>query len=737
MLSVQNLMIQEVINISFRIVKQHDIKDCGAACLSMICRHYNLKLPMARFRELIKVDNNGANIYGLVDGAKKLGLKATALQGDPAEFLDSFHKKEFRLPLIARVILDEVLEHYVVVYKITNKYIYVADPGSGKKKYKYDDFFHIWTGHIVAFEKTASFKERNECKGTLTRFIKLVTNQKKLLVAIFFVSLLISLIGVLGAFIFQIIIDGIQIGNSDSFLGFSLGQICIGIIVLYLFQTGINILRGYLLSILSKNVDLPLMLNYYNHVADLPIKHLSGRKTGELMSRFNDASKIKEAVSSATLSLFLDTLTVILCVFILYALNPILFCITLFTVIAYAIVVICFLNPLKNVNEKLMEENAEVTSYLKESIDGMETVKAFGAENIIKQKTASKFTKFINRSVKGSMIITAQDSLSSAVASIGIIILLWCGTGLVMNGVISLGTLITFYSLLGYFLSPIQSLINLQPELQGAVIAADRLNDILDLETEVEATDESESDNSIDIQKLSFRYGNRELVLENINMSIARGETVALVGESGSGKTTLAKLIMSFYEPEEGRILIGGKNIAELNPRSVRENIAYISQDVFLFSDTVKNNLTLGSRDGDISMEEIERACKLSKADEFIQKMPMGYNTLLGENGHDLSGGQKQRLAIARALLKKPKILIMDEATSNLDTVTERSIKATIDELAGNITCIIIAHRLSTIKSCDKIYVMDKGKVVECGNHDELMKMGGLYKAFAADSDLS
>ncbi|MGM9551656.1 MAG: peptidase domain-containing ABC transporter [Clostridia bacterium] len=712
----------------FKYVKQHDIKDCGAACLSMICRYYKLKLPMARFRELIKVDNNGANIYGIVDGAKKLGLKATALQGNADEFIDSVQKKEFSFPVIARVIIDEVLEHYVVVYKMTTRYIYVADPGRGKKKYKYDEFFNIWTGHIVTFEKTANFKEANECKGTLTRFVKLVTNQKKLLVAVFFISLIISLISVLGAFIFQIIIDGIETGQTDGFLGLTLGQICIGIMVLYLFQMIINILRGYFLSVLSKNVDLPLMLNYYNHIADLPIKQLSGRKTGELMSRFNDASSIKDAISSATLSLMLDTLMVVLCVFILYALNPILFFITLFTVIAYAVVVICFLNPIKNINEKLMEENAEVTSYLKESVDGIETVKAFGAENIIKEKTASKFTKFVQKSMKGSIIYTIQDSLSGLVASVGVIILLWCGTMLVMKDIISLGTLITFYSLLGYFLDPIQSLINLQPEIQTAVVAADRLNDILDLETESETTDKLELDNNIDIKNVSFRYGNRELVLQNIDMTIAQGETVALVGESGSGKTTLAKLIMAFYEPEEGQVYIGGKNIAELNSRSVRENIAYISQDVFLFSDSIKNNLTLGNKD--IAMEEIEKACKLSMADEFIKKMPMGYNTLIGENGHDLSGGQKQRLAIARALLKKPKILIMDEATSNLDTVTEKSIKETINNLSGDITCIIIAHRLSTIKNCDKIYVMNRGIIVESGNHDELVKKNGLYKKF-------
>ena len=712
----------------FKIVRQHDIKDCGAACLSMICTHYKLRLPMAKFRELIKVDNNGANIYGIVDGAEKLGLKATALQGNDVEFIDSARCKEFSFPIIARVIIDNMLEHYVVIYKMTGKYIYVADPASGKKKYKYAEFFNIWTGHVIVFEKTVNFNEANECKGTLTRFLKLVTNQKNLLFLVFVISLIISIIGVLGAFIFQVIIDGIEIGKTDGFLGVTLGQMCIGIIVLYLFQMFMNILRGYFLSVLSKNVELPLMLNYYNHIADLPIKHLSGRKTGELMSRFNDASNIKDAISSATLSLMLDTMMVVFCVFVLYALNAELFLITLLIVFAYAIVVICFRNPIKNINEKLMEENAEVTSYIKESVDGIETVKAFGAENRIKEKTANKFTKFVNKAMKGSVIYTIQDSLSGVVASIGVIILLWSGTKLVMKDTISLGTLITFYSLLGYFLDPIQSLIDLQPELQTAVVAAERLNDILDLETEHDDIEKIELDNSIEIRNVSFRYGNRELVLRNIDLNIRKGESVALIGESGSGKTTLAKLIMAFYEPENGQILIGEKNIAELNPRDVRENIAYISQDVFLFSDSIKNNLTLGN--DNISMEEIKEACKLSKADEFIEKMPLGYNTMIGENGHDLSGGQKQRLAIARALLKKPKILIMDEATSNLDAITEQSIRETIDSFKGFITCIIIAHRLSTIKNCDTIYIMKNGQIIEKGNHNDLISKAGKYAQY-------
>lgn len=712
-----------------KLIKQHDIKDCGAACLSMICSHFKLYLPMAKYRELIGVDAAGANIYGIVKGAESLGLKADALEGNPDEFLDSVRKKDFSFPLIARVIVDEMLEHYVVVTDVSDKNVCVADPAKGKKKYTYDEFFKIWSGHIITFEKNDKFRQGNENKGNLMRFVSLITKQKGLLAIVFIMSLAIAAIGVAGAFIFQVIIEGIEYaehGYAHGFMGLPLSTVCIGIIVLYLFQAAMSSLRGYFLAVLSKKIDLPLMLGYYNHVADLPMKHIDSRKTGEIMSRFSDASNIRDAISGTTLSLMLDTIMVLFCIAILFSLNRLLFAISFITVIAYAVVIILFVKPIKNVNEKLMEQNAVVTSYLKESIDGIETVKAFDAQENVKNKTKEKFTDFENTSVKGAVVYSIQDSLSGFVASVGTVILIWGGTSLVMSGSLSLGVLITFYSLLGYFLDPVQRLIDLQPQIQTAVVAAERLGDILDLETEGNG-EEIVIGNDIKLENVDFRYGYRQPVLKNINLDIKSGECVAFVGESGSGKTTLAKLIMAFYCPEKGSVFVGGKDLSKINPKSLRRHISYISQETFLFSDTIKNNLTMG--DDSISMDEIKDACRRSRADEFIENMPLGYNTMLGENGHNLSGGQRQRLAIARALLKNPSVIIMDEATSNLDTITEESIKATVENLEG-ITCIIIAHRLSTIKNCDRIFVMNKGEIVETGTHEQLIQNGKLYKKF-------
>ena len=294
----------------------------------------------------------------------------------------------------------------------------------------------------------------------------------------------------------------------------------------------------------------------------------------------------------------------------------------------------------------------------------------------------------------------------------------------------TLGSLITFNALLAYFLDPVKNLINLQPTMQTAIVAAERLSEILDLELE-KVQDEKRKlypaslNLPIRIENLDFRYGTRRLVLENINMSINAGEKIALVGESGSGKTTLSKLLMNFYPWEKGEIFIGDYNLKDINLEALRNRIAYISQDIFLFSGTIRENLELGNEDA--TMEDIIEACRLSKADEFINSMPLRYETMLEENGANLSGGQKQRLAIARALLKKPDILIMDEATSNLDSITEKAIEKTINSLSRNITTIIIAHRLSTIMRCDKIFVMEKGRFIEQGTHSELIANRGRY----------
>lgn len=702
-------------------VKQHDITDCGAACLATISKQYGLNLSISKIREVAGTDRQGTNAYGMIKAAEQLGFTAKGVKGNQDAFFT-----DFPLPAIAHVVVDGSLLHYVVVHKITKKKIIIADPGKGIVKYTPEEFFKIWTRVLIILVPTSKFKKGNENQGILSRFFSLMLPQKRLLINIFLSSIMITIFGILASFYFRFIMDDIVPNSTRK----TLIALSIGVIALYIFKAILETFRNHLMLYLGQKLDIPLILGYYEHVLGLPMNFFGTRKVGEIVSRFTDASKIRDAISSATLTIMIDSLMAIVGGAVLFAQNRTLFAISVIVVVLYGIIVLAFNKPVKKINEKQMENNAQVTSYLVETLNGIETVKAFHAEDKAQAKTDKLFVKLLKSVFKGGMIMNAQQTLTNIVSTIGGTIILWVGVVNVLNGNMTLGSLITFNALLAYFLDPVKNLINLQPTMQTAIVAAERLGEILDLELEkVQNERRTLAPTSLNlpirIENLDFRYGTRRLVLENINMTINAGEKIALVGESGSGKTTLSKLLMNFYPWEKGEIFIGDYNLKDINLEALRNRIAYISQDIFLFSGTIRENLELGNEDA--TMEDIIEACRLSKADEFINNMPLRYETMLEENGANLSGGQKQRLAIARALLKKPDILIMDEATSNLDSITEKAIEKTINSLSRNITTIIIAHRLSTIMRCDKIFVMEQGKFIEQGTHNELIARKGRY----------
>ena len=721
----------------------------------MIAAHYRLKLPISKYRELTKTDKGGTNLYGLVDGAEKLGFKAEALSGSPDELMTGIANGEIRFPFIAHTVSEDAMLHYVVVYGVRHGRFQIADPGKGKRSAALEQFFSCWTGYIVTFEKTDRFQKRNETRGSFARFFALLKGQYRKLAAILALSLVISAIGVLGSFVFQIVLDdffsepyaaeSVDIEETEQAHSHTdespLERImeavyayaknfhiifCI-LIAMYLLRAGIQLIRNYLIILISRKIDIRLTLSYYNHIMDLPVSSISVRQTGEYLSRFSDASTIRQAISTATLTLLMDSIMVVACSVILYLQNRRLFFAALPVVILYAAVALFFRRPIERSNRSVMENDARLQSYFKESIDGAETVKVACAEKQNKEKTTGKFHSFIDSVVKSSVISALQDTLAGTIELIGTVIILWLGFSMALSGQVTVGSVMTFYALLAYFTEPIKNLIELQPTIQTAFVAADRLNDILDLQGEpIEEIGEAlPVIKTVEFRNVDFRYGNRELTLENISLTVRKGEKIAIVGESGSGKTTLAKLLLRFYEPERGSILLNGEDTKELNLYALRRAVAYVDQNTFLFSDTIKNNLKLGNSEA--ADEEIERVCRISRADEFIGKLPLGYDTPLDENGMNLSGGQRQRLAIARALLKKPQLLILDEATSNLDTITEASIKNTIFQANNDMTCIIIAHRLTTVRNCDRIYVMEHGRIAEFGTHDALMDKGGLY----------
>jgi ABC-type bacteriocin transporter len=707
--------------LKFHCIKQYDIKDCGAACLATICKQYGLKYPITKIREVAGTDKQGTNAYGMIQAAEKLGFTAKGVKGDHEAFFS-----EFPLPAIAHVVIDQSLLHYVVIHKISKKEVIIADPAKGIVKYTPEEFFKIWTGVLILLVPTPTFQKGNETKGLFARFFSLLIPQKRMLTSIFLSSILFTLLGILGAFYFKFLLDEILPYNLEK----TLHIISIGIIALTIFKVLLSAFRSHLLIHLSQKLDVSLILGYYHHVLSLPMNFFGTRKTGEIISRLMDASKVRDAISGATLTMMIDTLMVLVGGAILYTQNAYLFGITLIIVPIYAVIVWAFQKPYEKINRKQMEDNAVLTSYIVESINGIETVKAYNAERKANLETETKFIKLLRSIFSLGLANNLQGSLKGFVQAVGGIVILWVGAVQVLKGNLTMGQLITYNALLAYFLDPIQNLINLQPMMQTAVVAADRLGEILDLDPEKSENEDKKIrpaslKGSIQLKNVDFRYGTRELVLKNINLEMKSGEKVAFVGESGSGKTTLIKLLMNFYRHEKGDILINENNIFDIQIDALRERIAYIPQDTFFFSGTIEENLSLGLSD-DTDLEHVVEACKVASAHEFINELPLRYNTMLEENASNLSGGQRQRLAIARAILKNPDILIMDEATSNLDSTTERAISETINSFEG-ITTIIIAHRLSTIMRCDRIYVMDKGEIIHSGTHDELMKQRGKY----------
>ena len=708
-------------------VLQRDETDCGPACVLTVAKQYKSNFSVAKLRDVMGTDKNGTNIVGILKGLEYSGFDSKAVKVEDRKIDNSVS-----FPLIAHIQTKENLLHYVVVHNITKKSIIISDPAIGIKKYTHEKFSEIWTGILILIDPKKNFEKRNENDNSLMRFFYVLKNQKSLLWNIFLTSMLYTFLGIISSFYFKFLVDYVL---KDKLVT-TLNILIIGVIMLEIIKIFLSIFRGFLLMFLGQRIDVSILFGYYNHMIRLPMKFFSSRKAGEIISRFSDADNINDTVAETVLSLMLDVIMSVVGGIIVYFQNQYLFFISVVLLLLYTIIVFSFKGILKKVNREVLENNSQMTSLVIQSINGMETIKTYNLEKRIQDETEFKYLKVLKSSLKRTKIGIFLGTLSEIVELLGNMAIIWIGSMQVINGKLTLGEMMVFNTLLGYFTEPVKNLIGLQPTIQTAMVSADRLGEVIDLD--IEQKDEriipDNLKGDIEIKNLDFRYGTKEQILKNINMKIKKGEKIALVGESGSGKTTLAKLFLKFFDFEKGEININDFNIKDIDITFLREKISYISQDIFLFNNTIKENLILNET---IKMEEVIEMAKKINAYDFINQLPQRFNYVIEENGANLSMGQKQRLSILRALLKKPDILIMDEATSNLDTITENIIQNTLNNLDMEMTIIIIAHRLSTIRMCDRIYVLDKGEIIESGTHEELVNMKGKYYKLLKEQERS
>lgn len=704
------------------LIKQHDIKDCGAACLSSVAAHYGLNLPIARIRQICHTDTRGTNVLGMIQGLNEMGFNAKGVKGG----LDAL--PQIPLPAIAHVVVMQQLHHYIVIYKVDKTHIHVMDPAHGKmEKHSLEEFGKIWTGVMILLEPNEYFQQRNEKASIYGRFWNLVQPHKSVISQALVGAVIYTILGLSTSLYIEKITDYVLIDGNLRLLNL----LSIGMIVILLFQIFIGAMKSVLVLETGQRIDKYLILGYYKHLLTLPQRFFDTMKVGEIISRVNDAVKIRTFINDVSIQIVVNIFIVIFSFALMFSYYWKL-ALVLALVIPFYFGVYWIVNRLnKKVERKLMEDGAELESHLVESLNSVKTIKQFGIETFANNKTDNRFSTLLKTVYKSVMNSLFSASAAEFLSRIFTIILLWVGSKYVIERIITPGELLSFYALIGYFTSPVTQLIGMNKTIQNAIIASDRLFEIMDLERE-ELTDKldllPEKVGDITFGNVSFSYGSRVDVFNDFSCVFKKGETTAIVGESGSGKTTIASLMQNLYPLKKGKILIGQYDLNYISNHSLRKIVSVVPQQIDLFSGNVIDNIALGE-----DFPDVQRILDVTKnlgILPFIEKLPSGFQTYLGENGAMLSGGQKQRIAIARALYKNPEILILDEATSSLDTESEQIIQKTlIDFKSAGKTMIVIAHRLSTIANADQILVLKEGKVVEQGNHEGLLAQDSVYRS--------
>ncbi|MBI2933523.1 MAG: peptidase domain-containing ABC transporter [Planctomycetes bacterium] len=704
-------------------LQQHDETDCGAACLAMISGFHGVRLSLARARDLCNVSVEGSSLNSIAEAAEGLGFRTRGI----AASYDSMTTAE--LPAIVH--WDGF--HFVVLVDADARRATIADPALGVlTKMPREEFERHWTGRALLLSPTGSLANVRPAQTSLARFRPLLSPHAWLLVEILMASLFLDLFGLAPAFFTQVIVDRVVVHQNKSLLAL----IAAGMLVITVAGILMSALRAYLVTHLSAKIDLKMLIHFCDHVLSLPMRFFALRKTGDLLTRFHENSRLREMMTDATISVLLDTVLIGVYLGVMFFYNAKLALATLAFLPLFALLTLAFTPAFRALNRKAFAAKGEQDSCLVETVTGVETVKALAIERPMRWKWENLFVKYLNLDFRSNMTAVAYSSLSRLLKSLSSVVLLWYGATLVIEGQMSIGQLMAFNALIGSVLMPIASLVGLWEDLQQMLVSVERLNEILDTDTEAAKmrgapVPLAEVQGHVKLDRVFFRYGGSDSpwVLKSVSLEVHPGETAALVGRSGCGKTTLAKLLLRLHDPTEGRILLDGQDLATVSPHALRRQVGVVLQESVLFSGTIRENIALGEADPDI--KRVIEAARLANAHDFISALPMSYDTPVGERGVTLSGGQRQRLCLARMIYRDPRLVILDEATSALDTESERAIQRSLGTLLKGRTALVIAHRISTVRHADRIFVLDNGALAEEGTHVELMSKKGLYSYLA------
>lgn len=715
---------------SFPNYKQPDSKDCGPTCLKLIAKHYGKSLSIQRSRQLAETVRLGSNLMGLSNAAEAIGFRTIGVQIS----LDKL--EEAPLPCI----LHWNKNHFVVLYKINKGIFYISDPAHGLLKYNKDDFLKSWIGNnaygtteegiALLLEPTPKFYnnewEDKKEKINLTYLTKYLFKYKKFLWQLVIGLLAGSLLQLIFPFLTQSIVD-VGIKNQD--INF-IYLILFAQLALFIGRTSIEVIRSWILLHLSTRINISLVSDFFIKLMKLPIAFFDTRMTGDILQRINDHRRIERILTTSSLNVLFSMFNLIIFGFVLVYYNLYIFLIFLTGSILYFIWIAIFLKKRADLDYKRFSQISQEQSKVIELINGMQTIKLNNAEK--KKRWGWEFmqARLFKVSIEGLALEQYQSVGSGFINELKNILITVLSAKLVIDGEITLGMMLAISYIVGQLNSPVSQLIGFVRELQDAKISLERLAEIHNKEDEEadlsnKITDIADNLN-FNIKDMAFRYvGAEKPVFMGLDLTIPANKVTAIVGVSGSGKTTLMKILMKFYNPDKGEIKLGPHNLKNISQHAWRAKCGVVMQEDYIFNDTIAHNIAVGV--DYVDKERLSYAVDAANIKEFIEDFPLSYNTKIGMEGVGLSTGQKQRLLIARAIYKNPDYLFFDEATSALDANNEKVIMENLEEFFMNKTVVVIAHRLSTVKNAHQIVVLDKGKIVEIGNHEELIFKKGNY----------